>query len=113
MQYLLNHLLKKGRVLEDAYEFRKHQTSDFVEGLNNKLKVLKRRCFGMTNHRNLFQRITLDLEGYRRFDSQTDPLGPTPGNPGEPNFSETAAYFVIREKYSQTLISFRNKPSTC
>ncbi|NCC33617.1 MAG: ISL3 family transposase [Chloroflexia bacterium] len=56
-----------------ANYFRKHQTSGFVEGLNNKLKVLKRRCFGMTNHRNLFQRITLDLEGYRRFRSHTVP----------------------------------------
>jgi transposase len=50
-----------------ANYFRKHQNSGFVEGLNNKLKVLKRRCFGITNHQHLFQRITLDLEGYRRF----------------------------------------------
>jgi transposase len=50
--------------------FRKHQNSGFVEGLNNKLKVLKRRCFGITNHRHLFQRITLDLEGYRRLGPQ-------------------------------------------
>jgi len=44
-----------------------HQTSGFVEGLNNKLKVLKRRCYGMRNVGRLFQRLTLDLEGYRRF----------------------------------------------
>lgn len=50
-----------------ANYFHNHQNSGFVEGLNNKLKVLKRRCFGITNHRHLFQRITLDLEGYRRF----------------------------------------------
>jgi transposase len=56
-----------------ANYFRKHQNSGFVEGLNNKLKVLKRRCFGMTNHRHLFQRITLDLEGYRRLGPQAAP----------------------------------------
>ena len=47
--------------------FINHQTSGFVEGLNNKLKVLKRRCYGMRNVGRLFQRLTLDLEGYRRF----------------------------------------------
>jgi transposase len=44
-----------------------HQTSAFVEGLNNKLKVLKRRCYGLCNVGRLFQRLTLDLDGYRRF----------------------------------------------
>jgi len=43
------------------------QSSGFVEGFNNKLKVLKRRCYGMTNLDHLFQRIFLDLEGYRLF----------------------------------------------
>jgi transposase len=42
-------------------------TSGFVEGFNNKVKVLKRRCYGMTNLRHLFQRLYLDLEGYRLF----------------------------------------------
>ena len=41
--------------------------SGFVEGLNNKLKVLKRRCYGLFNVAHLFQRIYLDLEGYRLF----------------------------------------------
>ncbi len=41
--------------------------SGFVEGLNNKLKVLKRRCFGLFNPQHWFQRIFLDLEGYRFF----------------------------------------------
>ena len=50
-----------------ANYFINHQTSSFVEGLNNKLKVLKRRCYGMRNVTRLFQRLTLDLEGYRRF----------------------------------------------
>jgi transposase len=42
-------------------------TSGFVEGFNNKLKVLKRRCYGIINLDHLFQRIFLDLEGYRLF----------------------------------------------
>ena len=50
-----------------ANYFINHQTSSFVEGLNNKLKVLKRRCYGLRNVGCLFQRLTLDLEGYRRF----------------------------------------------
>ena len=50
-----------------ANYFHARQTSSFVEGLNNKLKVLKRRCYGLYNLGHLFQRITLDLEGYRRF----------------------------------------------
>ena len=43
------------------------ETSGFVEGFNNKIKVLKRRCYGITNVVHLFQRIYLDLEGYRLF----------------------------------------------
>lgn len=43
------------------------QTSGFVEGLNNKLKVLKRRCYGITNLTHLYQRVCLDLNGYARF----------------------------------------------
>jgi transposase len=50
-----------------ANYFISRQTSSFVEGLNNKLKVLKRRCYGLRNVARLFQRLTLDLEGYRRF----------------------------------------------
>lgn len=42
-------------------------TSGFVEGLNNKIKVLKRRAFGIFNLTHLFQRLFLDLEGYRMF----------------------------------------------
>lgn len=42
-------------------------TSGFVEGLNNKLKVLKRRCYGILNLKHIFQRLYLDFEGYRTF----------------------------------------------
>lgn len=41
--------------------------SGFVEGFNNKVKVIKRRCYGIFNISNLFQRIFLDLEGYKLF----------------------------------------------
>jgi len=47
--------------------FVSRQTSGFVEGFNNKVKVLKRRCYGITNLTHLFQRLYLDLEGYRLF----------------------------------------------
>jgi transposase len=59
-------LLEKWQELIANY-FIDHQTSAFVEGLNNKLKVLKRRCYGLCNVGRLFQRLTLDLDGYRRF----------------------------------------------
>ena len=43
------------------------ENSGFVEGFNNKVKVLKRRCYGIFNLKHLFQRISLDLNGYRLF----------------------------------------------
>ena len=46
-------------------------SSGFVEGFNNKIKVLKRRCYGLLNVKHLFQRIFLDLEGYRLFSRST------------------------------------------
>lgn len=45
--------------------FINRDNSGFVEGFNNKVKVLKRRCYGIFNLGHLFQRIYLDLEGYR------------------------------------------------
>jgi transposase len=47
--------------------FHQRYNSGFVEGLNNKIKVLKRRCYGILNVTHLFQRLYLDLEGYRLF----------------------------------------------
>ena len=44
--------------------FHDRQTSGFVEGLNTKIKVIKRRCYGIININHLFQRIYLDLHGY-------------------------------------------------
>jgi transposase len=44
--------------------FLNRQNSGFVEGFNNKIKVIKRRCYGILNPQHLFQRISLDLSGY-------------------------------------------------
>jgi len=47
--------------------FHDRYNSGFVEGLNNKIKVIKRRCYGILDTNHLFQRIYLDLEGYSIF----------------------------------------------
>ncbi len=47
--------------------FENRLNSGFIEGLNNKIKVIKRRCYGILNIKHLFQRIYLDLEGYALF----------------------------------------------
>jgi len=50
-----------------ANYFRNRYTSGFVEGFNNRIKVLKRRCYGIFNLKHIFQRMTLDLGGYTVF----------------------------------------------
>jgi transposase len=51
---------------EGILNFFKHRlTSGFVEGLNTKIRVLTRRCFGLFNLQHFFQRLWLDVEGYR------------------------------------------------
>jgi len=47
--------------------FKDRKNSGFVEGLNNKIKVLKRRCYGIFKPESLFQRLFLDLKGYQVF----------------------------------------------
>jgi transposase len=47
--------------------FLERQSSGFVEGFNNRIKVLKRRCYGIFDVKRLFQRLTLDVNGYERF----------------------------------------------
>lgn len=47
--------------------FTHRSNSGWVEGLNNKIKVLKRRCYGIANPINFFRRIWLDLHGYEAF----------------------------------------------
>lgn len=51
--------------------FEKRITSGFVEGLNNKIKTITRRCYGIRNVSNLFQRIWLDLNGKELFSLST------------------------------------------
>lgn len=47
--------------------FKNRKSSGFVEGLNNKIKVLKRRCYGLAKPASIFQRLLLDLRGYELF----------------------------------------------
>jgi transposase len=42
-------------------------SSGWIEGFNNKIKVLKRRCYGITNIASLFRRLWLDLHGFEAF----------------------------------------------
>jgi transposase len=42
--------------------FVERETSGFVEGLNNKLKVITRRCYGLRNIDDFYRRIVLDVE---------------------------------------------------
>jgi transposase len=54
--------------LDEIWNFFIHRdTSGFIEGYNNKIKVVKDRCDGIFNIPHLFQRIYHDLEGYRLF----------------------------------------------
>lgn len=50
-----------------ANYFKQRKNSGFVEGLNNKIKVAKRRCYGILKPITIFQRLQLDLCGYDRF----------------------------------------------
>lgn len=57
----------KLRIDEITNYFTDRKTGGFVEGMNNKIKVIKRRCYGIFNIRHLFQRIFIDIEGYSLF----------------------------------------------
>jgi len=50
--------------------FINRDNSGFVEGLNTKIKITKRRCYGIINISHLFQRIFLDVEGYHFLKNQ-------------------------------------------
>ena len=50
-----------------ANYFTNRLSSGFVEGLNNKIKTMKRRCYGILRTETIFQRLYLDTEGYLRF----------------------------------------------
>ena len=47
-----------------ANYFKDRKNSGFVEGLNNKIKVIKRRCYGLSKIKTVFQRLFLDLQGF-------------------------------------------------
>lgn len=61
LKTLHNHLA------EIANYFDKRASSGFVEGINNKLKTITRRSYGLKRVDSLFQRLWLDLNGYRHF----------------------------------------------
>jgi transposase len=46
-----------------ANYFKKRKNSGFVESLNNKIKVAKRRCYGFFKIETIFQRLLLDFQG--------------------------------------------------
>lgn len=50
-----------------ANYFHKRANSGFVEGLNNKLKTITRRSYGLKRLDSLFRRLWLDLHGYKYF----------------------------------------------
>lgn len=52
---------------EIANYFDKRASSGFVEGINNKLKTITRRSYGLKRVDSLFRRLWLDLNGYRQF----------------------------------------------
>lgn len=58
--------LKKYQIQIENY-FLNRNTSGFVEGVNNKAKVMKRRCYGIYNLKHFFQRLFLDFSGYAVF----------------------------------------------
>ncbi len=47
--------------------FTERHSSAFIEGLNNKIKVIKQRCYGILNIDHLLQRFIIDLTGYEKF----------------------------------------------
>jgi len=47
--------------------FNRRISSGIVEALNNKIKTIKRRCYGINKVSTLFQRIWLDLQGREQF----------------------------------------------
>lgn len=61
LKTLNNHLA------EIANYYDKRASSGFVEGINNKLKTITRRSYGLKRVDSLFQRLWLDLNGYRHF----------------------------------------------
>lgn len=59
----------ENNIEEIANYFIDRESSGFVEGFNNRIKVLKRRCYGIVDRVHLFRRISLDIGG-----SQVSPV---------------------------------------
>jgi transposase len=57
----------RNHFVEVANYFDKRANSGFVEGLNNKLKTITRRSYGIKREDSLFRRLWLDLSGYQHF----------------------------------------------
>lgn len=55
------------RLTEIANYFARRANSGFVEGLNNKLKIITRRSYGLQRVDSLFRRLWLDMNGYQHF----------------------------------------------
>lgn len=60
-------LNKNWNEILNYFYHRQRKNSGFIKGLNNKIKVIKRRCYGIFDINKLFQRISLDLNGYQQF----------------------------------------------
>ncbi len=63
--------LRKYKDLITNY-FINRNNSGFVEGFNNKLKAIKRRCYGILNSNHFFQRVYLDTVGFDLFLLETE-----------------------------------------
>jgi transposase len=61
LKTLRNHLQ------EIANYFDRRANSGFVEGVNNKLKTITRRSYGLKRVDSLFRRLWLDINGYQHF----------------------------------------------
>ncbi|HAT8623612.1 TPA: hypothetical protein JA993_15985 [Legionella pneumophila] len=46
-----------------ANYFKQHRNSRFVEKLNNKVNVAKRRCYGFASIKTIFKRLFFDFQG--------------------------------------------------
>ena len=47
--------------------FKERKNNGFVEGLNNKIKAIKRWCYGLYKTESIFQRLFLNLKKYKAF----------------------------------------------
>lgn len=54
--------------------FLERNSSGFVEGFNNRLKVLTRRCYGLKSIQRFFQRVMIDTQGLEMFHFSGDQI---------------------------------------